>query len=116
MFGFFNKRTPEPQKLDLAAIHSRDKAEALHRARALQKLLLMPPEFGGDENPLNTIFVPPSIAKQKVEIDQQIIGPLIKAAKVTKYSVKPEYEGASVIPISLTITVSDPETYIFPIA
>jgi hypothetical protein len=116
MFGSFKKRKSQTQEVELAAIDSREKAEALHRAGVLQKLFMRPPEFGGDDHPLNTILVPPAAVKQKMDIDQQVIGPLIEAAKVTKYSVTPEYEGASVIPISLTITVSDPETYRFPIA
>jgi hypothetical protein len=116
MFGFFKKREPDVQKVDLAAVNNREKAEALHRAGLLQKLFMRPLKFGGDEHPLNTIFVPPAVVKQKVDIDEQVIEPLIEAAKVTKYSVKPEYEGASVVPTSLTITVSDPETYKFPIA
>ena len=41
---------------------------------------------------------------------------MIEAKKVTAYSVKPEYEGASVVPTSLMIRVSDPETYEFQIA
>lgn len=116
MFGFFNKRKSEPQTVDLSAIDSREKAEALYRAEVLQKLFMLPPEFGGEDHPVNTIFVPPAVVKRKAEIDQQVVGALIEAQKVTKYSAKPEYEGVSVIPVSLTITVSDPETYEFPIS
>jgi hypothetical protein len=115
MFGFFKPGKSEPQPIDFATIKSREKAEALHRAGVLQKLSLLPPEFGGDDRPANTIFVPPGVAKRKADIDQQIIGALIKARKISKYSAKPEYEAGSVVPISLTITVSDPETYEFPI-
>jgi len=115
MFGFFRKRKSEPQKVDLASVDSREKAEALHRAGVLQKLLMMPREYGGDDHPLNTILVPAAIVNQKADIDLEVVGPLIEAGKVAKYSVKPEYEGASVVPISLTITVSDPESYQFSI-
>ncbi|HXR77861.1 MAG TPA: hypothetical protein VN737_17910 [Bryobacteraceae bacterium] len=116
MFGFFKERNPEPQNVDLAAVDSREKAQALLRTGALEKLLLMPREFGGSDHPMNTIFVPPEIVKQKAKIDREVIAPLIEAGKVTKYSVKPEYEGTSMVPTRLTIKVSDPEAYQFPIS
>jgi hypothetical protein len=116
MFEFFKKRMPEPREVNLAEINSREKAEVLVGKGVLQKLFLMPPEFGGEDSPLNTTFAPPAAVRQKADIDQQVIGPLIGAKKVTKYSVKPEYESASVVPTSLTITVSDPENYEFRIA
>lgn len=115
MFGFSKKRQSDSQKIDLAAIDSREKAEALVRSGALQKLLMRPTELGGDDHPGNTLFVPPAIVKQKADIDRDVIAPLIKAGKVKKYSVKPEYQGKSMVPIQLTITVSDPQTYKFPI-
>jgi hypothetical protein len=116
MFDFFKKRKPDAQKVDLAAVDTREKAEALLRTGALEKLFMRPVEFGGEDHPLNTLPVPPAVVNRKAAIDLEVIGPLIVAGKVTKYSAKPEYQGKSVVPISLTITVSDPETYQFPIA
>ena len=61
-------------QINLAEINSREKAEVLVGAGALRKLFLIPPEFGGEESPLNTTFAPPAVVEQKEDIDQQVIG------------------------------------------
>lgn len=116
MFEFSKKRKSEPESDDFALVDSHEKGQALVRTGVLQKLLLLPAEFGGDDHPANTLFVPPAIVKRKADIDRDVIGPLIKTGKIKKYSAKPEYQGKSMVPIQLTITVSDPQTYKFPIA
>jgi len=131
MFGFFKKKprsapivhplppepppAQEPGKPDLATIDSRDKAEAHYRAGSLDKLLMRPLELGGEDHPLNTLYVPKGIVHRKSDIDLKVIAPLIKQGKITQYSAKAEYQGTSVIPNAITITVSEPESYIFNI-
>jgi hypothetical protein len=109
------KSSPPVQDTDFRAIDSRPKAEALHRAGSLGKLLLMPREFGGSDQPVNTLYVPPAIAQRKSAIDLEVILPLAQQGKITHYTATPEYHGKSVVPAALTITVSDPVTYRFTI-
>jgi hypothetical protein len=110
MFGWSKKnKTPPPSRgPDFSAIDSREKAEALYRRGDLEKLFLMPLEFGGEDNPLNTLYVPVGLADVKAGIDSNIIGPLVAAGKVTRYEATPEYQGRSFIPIAVTIRAHDP--------
>jgi hypothetical protein len=48
MFGWFKRKPSPPQGADFSEIDSREKAEALFRRGNLEKLFLMPLEFGGE--------------------------------------------------------------------
>jgi hypothetical protein len=118
MFGFFKKHIEKPPaspRLDLEAIDSIQKAEALYRTGALERLFMRPLELGGQDIPFNVLYVPPGIVKQKAGIDLQVIQPLADEGKITKYSAKAEYQGNSVIPIAIKIRASEPETFCFDI-
>ena len=108
MFGWFKKSSPPSSGSDFSIIDSREKAEELFRQGKLEKLFLMPPEFGGPDNPLNTLYVTIGLAGIKSGIDNNVIGPLAAEGKITKYSASPEYQGNSVIPIAIKIVASDP--------
>jgi hypothetical protein len=81
-------------------------AEEAHRMVArgqLEKLYLLPPEFGGADIPQNTLFVPLGIADAKRRIDEGIIAPLARDGLISQYSATPEYAGESFIPIAIRI-------------
>ena len=105
-----------PSLPDLATIDSQEKADALLQRGLLEKLFLMPPEFGGQDIPANVLYAPPSAVRRKQEIDQGVIVGLAEAGKISQYSAKCEYQGASKIPTAVTIDVSEPETYRFVIS
>ena len=96
---------------DFSTVDTRKKAEDLFRKGALEKLLLLPTEFGGVEVPENVVYVPVGIAAIKTRIDGKIIGPLVAEGKVTRYVASPEYQGASFIPIAIKIQASDPASF-----
>jgi hypothetical protein len=108
MFGWFKKKSPQPKGPDFSAIDSREKAEDLFRRGELEKLFLMPLEFGGEDNPLNTLYVPIGLAAIKAGIDNNVIGPLAAEGQITKYTASPKYQGKSYIPIAIKIVASDP--------
>lgn len=108
MFGFSRKKATEPNGPDFSEIDSRAKAEELFHRGELEKLFMMPLEFGGVDNPLNTLFVPVGTAHIKFGIDNNVIGPLAAEGKITKYTATPEYQGNSFIPIAIKIVASDP--------
>lgn len=108
MFGWLKKKSPPPHGPDFSAIDSREKAEALFRRGELEKLFLMPLEFGGDDDPHNTVFVPVGIAAVKEGIDQNVIAPLVEEGTVSRYTATPEYQGRSFIPIAIRVEASDP--------
>jgi hypothetical protein len=113
MFGLSKKRSEGPTTFDLAQVDSREKAESLWQKGVLGKLFMRPLEFGGDDHPLNIFYVPPAIVKEKSDVDLQVIRALMAQGRVRQYKVEPEYHATSVVPISLKVTVSEPETYCF---
>ena len=116
MFGWLRKKAPKPEGPDFSGVDSREKAEALFRRGDLEKLFLMPLEFGGHDHPVNTVYVPVGIAEIKADIDSNVIGPLAAEGKVTTYTAKPEYQGKSVIPVAIEIAASDPGDFSMRIA
>ncbi len=107
MFGWFNKKSPPPGP-DFSAIDSQAKAVEMFERGELEKLFLMPLEFGGTDNPLNTLYVPIGVAAIKAGIDNNVIAPLVSEGRITKYTASPEYQGKSFIPIAIKIVASDP--------
>ena len=93
---------------DFSKIDSLAKAKAMFDRGDLEKLFLLPLEFGGEDQPDNILYVPIGIADVKAGIDQNVIGPLVDAGKVTQYKAEPDYQGDSFIPISLKITAWNP--------
>src|SRR5262245_30974620 len=111
MFGWFKKKPPPSNGPDFSEIDSRDKAEKLCRRGELEKLFLMPLEFGGQDVPQNVLFVPIGVAGVKWGIDNNVIGPLVAEGKITQYTATPEYEGKSFIPIAIKIVASNPGNF-----
>jgi len=99
---------PQQNGPDFSLIDSLAKAEDLFRRGDLEKLFLMPPAFGGVDNPQNVVFVPIGIAAVKSDIDENIIKPLADQRKITQYSAVPKYQGASFIPVAIKVTASNP--------
>jgi hypothetical protein len=108
MFGFFKKKPARPHGPDFSRIDSQAKAAALYRKGDLEKVLLLPEEFGGRDVPDNVLYVPVGVADVKAGIDANVIRPLIEAGKVSQYKVEPEYQGDSFVPIALKITAWEP--------
>lgn len=109
MFGFFRRKPKTSQEslsretnagsnsstsgagcasteLDLSSVDSRAKAQSLFSAGRLGKLYMRPLEFGGEDNPLNTLFVPQPVVNQKAAIDLEVIRPLVEAGRISTYT------------------------------
>ena len=98
---------------DFSSVDSLAKAVALFEQGKLEKLWLMPEAFGGSDIPHNTVYVPLGIAAIKSDTDLNVIAPLAAEGKVTHYAAVPKYSGASVIPIAIQVTSSDPSHFVF---
>ena len=99
---------PPPTGPDFSAVDSLAKARQLYEDGTLEKLFLMPLEFGGQDIPPNVLYVPLGITDIKQGIDLNVIGKLAEDGTITQYSAEPEYEGNSFIPIALRIRAWDP--------
>ncbi len=108
MFDWFKKKSPPGNGPDFSEVDSLAKAEELFRHGDLEKLFLMPLEFGGQDIPQNILFVPIGIAAIKSGIDNNVVGPLATEGKISKYTAMPEYQGKSFVPIAIKIVASDP--------
>ncbi len=97
-----------PPGPDFSNVDSQAKAVELFEQGVLEKLFLIPLEFGGSDNPHNTLYVPVGVADVKAGIDNNVIGPLAAEGRITKYTASPEYQGDSFIPIAINIVATDP--------
>lgn len=108
MFGWFKKKPLGPSFPDFETIDTPAKAESLASQGQLEKVYLLPLEFGGLDNPHNSLYVPIGIANQKASIDRNVISPLAHAGTITEYQAVPVYEGKSCIPVAIEIIASNP--------
>lgn len=106
----------QPTGPDFSGVDSLAKAIELFEQGVLEKLFLRPPEFGGPDHPLNTLYVPVGIAAIKAGIDTNIVAPLAAEGKVTQYQAVPEYQGASFVPVAVKIVASQPGEFSTTIA
>lgn len=113
MFEWFKKNKSGP---DFSGIDSREKAEALIQKGELQKLLLLPSEFGGQDVPPNVVYVPAFAVELKASTDQNVILPLAQEGKITRYSATPEYVVKSFIPAAINIVASEPGAFTYRVA
>src|SRR5262245_32305454 len=110
MFGF-GKKKAKPTGPDFSDIDSPKKAVAAFRRGELEKLFLMPLEFGGQDSDENVLYVPVGVADVKAGIDTNVIGRLVSEGKVSQYKADVEYQGDSMVPIAVQITAWDPEEF-----
>ncbi|WP_153557100.1 hypothetical protein [Roseimaritima sediminicola] len=96
---------------DFSDVDTREKALALVEKGQLEPLYLMPPEFGGAEDPRNIVYVPIGIADIKRSTDLNVIAPLVESGDLQNYSAVPEYRGRSFIPMAIKIEASDPKRF-----
>src|SRR5258708_34774720 len=93
MLGWFKKKSPPPTGPDFSEIASQAKVDELFRRGDLEKLFLRPLEFGGQDIPVNTLYVPVGVADIKAGIDNNVIGPLAAEGKISNYKATVEYQG-----------------------
>ena len=99
------------QEPDFATVTSREQAEELFRQDLLERLFLLPVEFGGQDVPENFVYVPTGFVEIKRSLDNNIIKPLMDEGKIRIYQAIPEYQGDSFIPIAITISASGPAKF-----
>jgi hypothetical protein len=108
MFKWFKKQPPITEGPEFSEIDSKQKAEARLQSGELEKLFLLPMEFGGTDDPRNIVYVPRGFVGIKSNIDMNIIKPLVADGKVTRYEATPEYQDKSFVPIAIKIVASEP--------
>jgi len=111
MFDSLEKKSAVPNGPDFTAIDSRAKADRLLEVGDLEKLFLLPVEFGGTDDPRNVVYVPRGFVEIKRGIDLNIIRPLVESRKITAYEATPEYQGESLVPIAIKIVASNPGSF-----
>lgn len=112
---FWKRKPKEPgppaHGPDFSSVNSREKAIAMVEDGTLEPLYLMPPEFGGPDDPRNIVYVPIGIADIKRGTDLNIIAPLIQSGDIQNYSAVPEYRGSSFVPMAIQIEATAPKRF-----
>ena len=98
----------EAVTLDFSHVNSLQKALVLFREGKLERLLLCPLEFGGQEIPQNVLYVPLGIAAIKQRLDGTI-QKMVNDGNISSYQAVPEYKGNSFIPSKILIKASHHE-------
>lgn len=98
----------ETKARDYSDVTSLRQAEALFRAGKLERLFLLPLEFGGQEDPRNILYVPLGIAAIKQQLDGTI-QKMVNDGSVSSYAAEPEYKGDSFIPSRIKIKAAHHE-------
>jgi len=111
MMDWLKKESSVPNGPDFGDIDSESKAVTRMRAGELERLFLLPLEFGGTDVRGNVVYVPLGIAAIKANIDRNIIGPLVAEGKITEYHSTPEYQGRSFVPTAIKIVASTPGSF-----
>ncbi|HEX7814026.1 suppressor of fused domain protein [Dyella sp.] len=91
-----------PAPPDFSDVSSRQQLEELAAEGLLEKVLLFPPELGGDDVPANTCFVSTAARKAKQKIDHDVVE-LLRTGHVNRYTASPAYRGQSFVPATIAI-------------
>jgi hypothetical protein len=78
-------------------------AEAQHAMGELERMLLLPDVFGGDDRPENVVYVPAGFGAIRDETWTNVVIQLAQAGDVDEISVIPEYKGSSLVPTRIRL-------------
>lgn len=98
-------RIEEP---DYAQVTSLDQAQALAAQGQLTKLLLFPAEFGGEDEAMNVVYVPPRAIKQRMA-HVHTLRAWVQEGAINNLNVQPEYKGDSFVPSRIHMHASHSE-------
>ncbi|MBO2671004.1 suppressor of fused domain protein [Shewanella algae] len=96
-----------PASINYPDIDNREQAEELAAQGMLRKTYLFPLEFGGQDDPMNVVYLPKMASLSKKVFDQQVME-LAQQGNISNYSASPNYQADSFIPESIDI-VADGE-------
>jgi hypothetical protein len=91
-----------PDPVDYSKVDSREKTEELASRGILRQTYLFPLEFGGQDDPINIVYLPKPAALDKKVFDQRVMD-LAQQGKISNYSATPSYKSNSFIPESIQI-------------
>lgn len=90
---------------DFSDIDSLEKAIDLYEKGTLAKIYMMPLEFGGEDIPANTLYIPAFVQEFKAGFDS-MVEKLLTDGKRISLDANPEYKGRSFIPSTLTLEIT----------
>jgi len=95
--GFFSRKQ---RQINERHRKSKEELEHLISQRFVEKVFLLPEEFGGPDDPRNIIYLPPECAAKKREFDA-IIRQKLENGYELDYTATPEYDNDSFVPSRL---------------
>lgn len=79
----------------------------LQAAGAVEKVLLVPAEMGGADEPANVVWLPPACAREKQNFDRRVQQQWGRGVAV-EYAAVPSYDGDGTVPVRLALTARGP--------
>ena len=95
-------------------VEAQNELNDLLKQKKVQKILLLPEIFGGQDIPQNVTYVPLKCVSIIKKIEKKVEKYVLKNDVSVKYSVKPHFDDSiklSYIPVKLEILVSDDKNY-----
>ena len=113
---FFMSANVLAKTLDYSHVTSLKIARELAEKGELEKILLFPEAFGGEDIPVNVLYVPLGIAEIKAQLTETTIN-YMEQNLINKLEVLPTYKGDSFIPATIEMKMwhSDKEGIFNPI-
>lgn len=82
---------PKPNGPDFSQVDSVEKAIKLFNDGLLEKFYLRPLRFGGEDSPLNVVYVPVGVTGDAYEMMGNTIAALVQSGTVSRISTDVEY-------------------------
>jgi len=79
---------------------AREELDSLLASGLVEKVLMLPAEFGGTDDPRNITYLPPALAERKRAFDAEVRR-RVEAGEDMDFKVTPEYDGDSFVPARL---------------
>ena len=76
---------------------TREERDSLIARGLIEKVLMLPAEFGGTDDPRNLVYLPINLVSQKRAFDAEVMR-RIQNGEDLQYAVTPNYDNDSVVP------------------
>lgn len=97
---FFMSASVLAETRDYSQVTSLKLAQELAKKGELEKILLFPEAFGGEDIPQNVLYVPLGIAEIKAQLTETTMN-YVEKGIINKLEVLPTYKGDSFIPATV---------------
>jgi hypothetical protein len=92
--------SPKHREMQQRRRKAREELDSLLGRGLVEKVLMWPAEFGGNDDPRNVTYLPPALAERKRAFDAEVRR-RVEAGEDLDFKVTPEYDSDSFVPARL---------------